>query len=201
MNITKDSREAIKARGHYKATICDPSRAGSAYENVLKFLKENPFEWLIGDEAKRRHGEIYRELVRAYERLAVVQVLEYENLVPTDGLNVLARRLANDTTYSGIVNYAALGSGIATPALGDTQLGTEVYRKTIDSSTFVNNIAYLSCFIPQGTATGTHNEGGLFIDGTGSANTGKIFSHVLFTPAITKGALNSLTLDVTITLT
>ena len=193
--------EGIMAKGLYVATLCDPRFCWEQYRKLVTFLKENPLAALKTVEERMRHADIYAELVTNYEKLAKISEVAYENLVPTAGRNVIARRLANNTTYTGIINYAALGSSTTTPANGDTTLGTETYRKTLDSQTYVNNIAYLSAFIPAGTATGTHNEGGLFIDGTGSADTGQIFSHVLFSPAVTKAALNSLTLDITITLT
>lgn len=130
----------------------------------------------------------------------IVDRREFDNLVPTIGRNVIARRLAADLTYTGTVNYAALGSNATVPTNGDTQLGTETYRKTIDSATFTNNVAYLSVFIASGVATATHSEAGLFIDGGAGANTGQLFSHVLLSPPVVKSALSSLTLDVTLTI-
>ncbi len=199
MEISK--QENIMAKGLYVATICDPALAPEQYRKILAFLKENPIVKLLTEQEKANHADTYAQLMEKYERKAIISELCYENLVPTVGRNVLARRIANNTTYTGIVNYAAIGSGVTVPTNGDTQLTTEVYRQTMSSQTYSNNIAYLSCFIAAGTATGTHNEGGLFIDGTGAANSGQIFSHVLFSPAIAKTALNSLTLDVTITFT
>lgn len=185
--------DVVFARGRYVLTECDPSRAPKEYAALVAFSER-------GENEPRPRGE-YIQLRDAYHAKAKVAEHVFSNLVPTVGRSVLAQRLAGTVTYTGTVNYAAIGSATTSPTNGDTQLGTEVYRQTITSATYVNNIAYLSCFIAQGTATGTHNEGGLFIDGTGSANTGQLFSHVLFTPAIVKGALNSLTLDVTLTLT
>jgi hypothetical protein len=78
-------------------------------------------------------------------------------------------------------------------------LDNETYRKAFDDTSFINNVAYLSAFIPAGTATGTHTEAGLFIDGTGTVDTGQIISRVLFSPPITKSALVSLTIEATLT--
>ncbi len=189
--IKEATQETIIAKGRYVFTECDPSRAPAEYRALERFSLRR---------GKRNHST-YVRLRDAYHAKAKVAEHVFDNLVPTVGRSVLAQRLAGTLTYTGTINYAAVGSATTTPTNGDTQLGTEVYRQTITSGTFVNNIAYLSCFIAQGSATGTHNEGGLFIDGTGSANSGQLFSHVLFTPAIVKGALNSLTLDVTLTLT
>lgn len=185
------ANEIVVAKGRYIFTECDPSLAPKEYEALAAFARR--------PEADRPHTE-YVRLREAYHARARVAEHVFENLVPTAGRSVLAQRLAGTTTYTGTINYALLGSSTTVPANGDTQLGTETYRQTITSATYVNNIAYLSCFIAQGTATATHYEGGLVIDGTGSANTGQLFSHVLFSPAITKGALNSLTLDITLTM-
>ncbi len=184
-------KEKVMAKGRWTAIECDPSRAPAEYAALLSFSRR---------QENDRPFEEYKRLSSAYHSKAKVAEHVFDNLVPTVGRSVLAQRLAGTTTFSGTVNYGAVGSATTTPTNGDTKLGTEVFRQTITSATYANEIAYLSFFIAQGSATGTHNEGGLFIDGNGSADTGQIFSHVLFTPAVVKGALNSLTLDVTLTM-
>lgn len=193
--------ERLGINGHYCFIEADPSKARDEYQALLSFLASNPLSEKDTEQERVENCRKYRILSRAYHAKATVAVHEFDNLVPTVGASVLAQRLSGTLTYTGTLNYAAIGSGVTTPAAGDTQLGTEVYRQTFSTTSYVNNIAYLSCFIAAGSATGTHTEGGLFIDGTASANTGQIFSHVLFSPSITKAALNSLTLDVTITIT
>lgn len=105
---------------------------------------------------------------------------QHKNLVTTVGRNVIARRIAGDTTYSLTINYGALGSSSTAVANTDTQLGTEVYRKLYDShGTDGNNVAYVDWFFTLAEAVGTHNEWGNFIDGTATANTGRMWSHML----------------------
>jgi hypothetical protein len=195
-------QEKIGIKTRYRLIEADPAKAPIEYEALLAFLRENPIENCrdSAPSAKHLREVLYRNHLNAYHDKAMVAVHEYDNLCPTVGRGVLAQRLANTTTYTGIINYAALGSGSTAPANGDTTLGTEAYRKTIDSQSISGNIAYLSVFIAQGVATATHYEAGLFIDGTGSANTGQLFSHVLLTPPVAKTALVSLTLDITITI-
>jgi hypothetical protein len=102
------------------------------------------------------------------------------NLVVTVGRNVLARLLTGDVTYSGQINYGALGSSSTAVANSDTQLGTEVYRKLYAShTTDGNNVAYIDFFYSATDTNGTYNEFGNVIDGTASANTGRLFSHIL----------------------
>lgn len=108
----------------------------------------------------------------------ILDVKHVHNIIPTTGRSVLARLIAGDTTYSGEVDYGALGSS-ASPAFGNasTQLGTEVYRSQADSQAFDDNVAYIDWFIAAGdVADQTFEEFGAFIDGTGSANTGQAWS-------------------------
>lgn len=191
--------EEAQIKTVYRVTECDPLRAVAEYEALQEFLTSYPLQEMP-PHVMGWHRSRYQALRDAYHGKAMIAVREHVNLAPTVGRSVLAQRLAGTTTYTGTINYGAIGSSTTTPTNGDTQLGTETYRQTVSSATYVNNIAYLSVFIAAGTATGTHYEGGLFIDGTGAANSGQLFSHVLFSPAISKGALNSLTLDVSITI-
>jgi hypothetical protein len=102
------------------------------------------------------------------------------NLVVTMGRNVIARLLVGDVTYSGQINYGALGTSSTAVGNSDTQLGTEVYRKLFAShTTDGNNVAYVDFFYAATDWNGTANEFGNVIDGTASANTGRLFSHIL----------------------
>lgn len=128
----------------------------------------------------------------------IEKVIEKNNLVATVGRAVIAQRLAGTTTYSGTINYGALGSSTTAPANSDTQLGTEVFRKLVSSQAIASNIAYLSFFYAASEANGTHKEFGTFIDGTASANTGQLFTHVAIN--ITKTSTQTLTIDATYTI-
>lgn len=100
-----------------------------------------------------------------------------ENIVVTIGRTVLARLLSGDTTYSGEINYGALGSGSTAFTNASTQLNTEVFRKIPASQSYTSNIAYIDFFIASGdVANATYQEWGTFIDGAAGANTGQAFS-------------------------
>jgi hypothetical protein len=102
------------------------------------------------------------------------------NIVVTQGRNVLARLLVGDVTYSGQINYGALGTSSTAVSNSDTQLGTEVFRKLYAShTTDGNNVAYVDFFYAATDTNGTYQEFGNVIDGTASANTGRLFSHIL----------------------
>lgn len=109
----------------------------------------------------------------------IVGDVEYaQNIIPTTGRNVLARLLAGDVTYSGEIDYGALGTQ-ASPSFtnSSTQLGNEVYRSQADSQAFDDNVTYIDWFIASGdVADQTFTEFGAFIDGTASADSGQAFS-------------------------
>jgi hypothetical protein len=101
-----------------------------------------------------------------------------KNILPTTGRSVLARLLSGDATYTGEVNYGALGSG-ATPVFTNAsdKLVTEVFRKIPSSHSFDGHISYVDWFIAAADcADGTYTEWGAFIDGTASADSGQAWS-------------------------
>lgn len=102
-----------------------------------------------------------------------------KNLITTVGRSVLAQRLANTTTYTGIINYGALGSSATAVNNSDTQLGTEVFRKVVASSSYTTNTAFIDFFYSKADTNGTYQEFGTFIDGAAGANTGQLFTHAL----------------------
>ena len=122
------------------------------------------------------------------------------NLVTTVGRSVLAQRLANTTTYTGIINYGALGSSSTAVANGDTQLTTEVFRKVVASSSYTTNTAFIDFFYAKADTNGTYQEFGTFIDGSGTINSGQMFTHAL-TGGWVKTASESMTVSTQYTIT
>lgn len=125
----------------------------------------------------------------------------YKNLIPTAGRAAIASWLTNvsPTPASMLrVNYTSLGTGVTAPANGDTTLQTETYRKAIASATSAANIAYMTAFYTAPEVSGTFFEAGLHIAGTGTVNTGTLFSRVAIN--ITKTTSETLTIDYTVTI-
>jgi hypothetical protein len=133
----------------------------------------------------------YMQLLKQLERFMTGEKVVH-NLITTRGPSVLAQRLANDTTYTGIINYGALGSSATAVANGDTQLTAEVFRKIVASASTTSNIAFIDFFYSKTDTNGTYQEFGTFIDGAAGANTGRIFTHAL-TGGWTKSASESMT--------
>jgi len=132
------------------------------------------------------------DLIRAG---GILRTTIHRNLTTTVGRSVLARLLAGDTTYTGAINYGALGSGSTTPAVGNTQLATEVYRKLYANRQQSGATATIDFYYSKSNTNGTYNEFGCFIDGTGTANSGQLFNRVL-TGGWTKSASEAMTVSI-----
>lgn len=159
---------------------------------------EQDIENLIG---MRQRGEITNLQCEARYRMYMQELKGFmtkekviKNLITTVGRSVLAQRLANTTTYTGIINYGALGSSSTAVANGDTQLTAEVFRKVVASASYTSNVAFIDFFYSKTDTNGTYQEFGTFIDGTASANTGQIFTHAL-TGGWTKTSSESMTVS------
>lgn len=137
----------------------------------------------------------WRRLMRQLTLLCPVRTLERRNLVVLAGREVLARMLVGDTTYSGAINYGALGTDNTAVNAADTALGTEVARKLFARRTRTNAQVNFDFFYSQADTDGTYEEFGLFIDGDSSADSGKLFNHVL-TGGWTKTNTEAMTVSV-----
>lgn len=166
-------------------------------ENVRK-KREELFKNGIPDGTILRNlWEEYRHYVELLEKKFKTQEIIIENITTNDGRTVLAQRLGGDQTFSGIINFTALGSDNTAPALGNTQLGNEVFRKALSSGTNSNNICYLETFFTANEAVGQHEEMGMFIDGNAAANSGKLFNR--FISSINKSNIETLNVQSIIT--
>lgn len=161
--------------------------------NIRSFVPSNS----VG--LQKLHRKAYTSLLGRMQKFKTNEVV-VENLITTVGRSVLAQRLANTTTYTGIINYGALGSSSTAVANGDTQCGTEVYRKVVASSSYTTNVAFIDFFYGKADTNGTYQEFGSFIDGTGSANTGQMFTHAL-TGGWVKTSSESMTVSCQYTIT
>ena len=82
------------------------------------------------------------------------------NLVVAVGKQVIAARLVGNTL--AVPSYMAVGSSNTAATTSQTDLGAELGRVVLDSTTrTTNTIAYVATF-PAGTGTGTLTEAGIF---------------------------------------
>jgi hypothetical protein len=159
----------------------------------------------VRDGILRSCDELAKRIDQMLEAYSTGVVSTSENLIMTGSLtgrDLLVQYLLSGTVYSG-VNYGALGTGTTTPAAGDTQLTTESARATPTIQNDIsNNKAQLQFYFPDANlANATYQEAGCFMNGTASANTGKIFNHALLGTPYTKTTGTDTTLEIDITFT
>lgn len=117
-----------------------------------------------------------------------------ENLVVNDGLNYICSRM--EGTSQNVMSHMAVGTDNTAVAAGDTTLGTEAARVSLDSTTVsTNTIEYVASYA-AGTGTGALVEAGIF----NAASGGDMLCSVRF-DVINKAAADSMTITWTITLT
>ena len=144
---------------------------------LASWIKEDSVELnAIRHFLRTKDKELFKDLV---DRGIILNFAQTKNIIVTVGRQVLAERLAGGITYTGEINYGALGTGTATPLNTDTVLDTEVFRKIAASQTFDENIVYIDFFFTAPEIAGTFEEFGNFIDGSPAVDTGQLFSHIL----------------------
>lgn len=182
-----ESHAFVKTKGLHVISFCDArSEKARALEKCVlqtivdrdRLLKQPAS---LSDRVFNELWQAYRYFVEKLEKSFKTREFVVENITTTEGRNVFARRLSGNTTYTGIVSHCALGSDNTAPAITDTELGTEVYRKALSSGTYANNISYLETFFTAAETSGTYEEYGFFIDGSGAADSGQIFNRFIQT--------------------
>ena len=99
----------------------------------------------------------------------IKQTLHVPNLVVTVGKNYIASRMASGTTT--VMSHMSIGTGTATPVVGDQALGTEAGRVGLSSFTASANQVTATATFPAGTGTGAITEAGIFNTSTGGDGT------------------------------
>lgn len=195
----------VRSKGMHLVTVCDVStpEARAMEDQILDKINERKAllkAKFTPDELEEKlfmHWYEYNALMKRFnDRFMVRQVL-IPNVTTTAGRTVLARRLSGNTTYTGIVNYTALGTDSTAATVAQVKLGTETYRKALSSGTFLANVAYLETFFTASEVSGTFQEYANFIDGTGSADSGQMFNR--FTQAVTKSLTETLNVQSVVT--
>jgi len=181
-----------------------------------KFIRAD--QWDIARAVQERADKTFWTVREAYESLqekgeavkiwleilkqgipGFARVSEAHNLVPALLRNSLATLISGTTVAPTFkANYLALGDGETSPASGDTTLENETLRSDFDDRSAEENTAYLNVFFPAVDVGGnTYEEAGIFVDGTGSADTGYLLSRVLL--EVSLAAAETLTINASIT--
>jgi hypothetical protein len=126
----------------------------------------------------------------------------HKNVICNVGFNQVCQALAGDLGAIDIaINKMLLGTGATgSAAATDTQLQTETYRNDTASGANSSNICYVTAFFTQTEVTGTFTEFGNAIRGTGTANSGYLWSHLKGLNWV-KDSVTTLTIDCKYTFT
>jgi hypothetical protein len=125
----------------------------------------------------------------------ILDVQEFHNLITTDGLNMFRDGLKGDVTDLEI-KYLAVGDDDTAPALGNSDLGNETFRKaTTSQSTPADGQHTHTTYIAPGEAVGAIEELGWFAGAAAGAGAGSgiMISRVLYSR--TKTALESIQVE------
>lgn len=145
-----------------------------------------------------RYGRLFRWSAKIKVTILrgqqVVDVQEFPNLITTAGLNLVRQCLA---AVDSTIRYTALGTSNAAPAVGQTALGGEQFRKAVTSQTLLGDgVIKTVTYIAPGEANGfTTEEIGWFAGASAGAGsgTGVMIARVLYNRA--KTALESIQIE------
>ncbi len=158
---------------------------------------QNAIHEQIADQVKAK-GRVKICVFNADGSLAEEQ--EVDILVVTVGQTAIANQFVTGSPSPPTlrVNKIALGTGTNSPALGDTTLQTETFRKNTASANNVANVATVTGYFTAAETSGTYREAALFINGTGTVDTGTMLSRVAIN--VTKTTAQTMTIEWTLTI-
>jgi len=118
-------------------------------------------------------------------------VRDIDNLVVTAGKGYVADRMKNN---SSVMSHMAIGSGTTAAAAGNTELGTELGRVSLTSTTVSSNVVTYVATFAAGTGTGAVTEAGILTASSG----GTMLCRTVFS-VVNKGSADSMTITWTVT--
>jgi len=124
-----------------------------------------------------------------------------DNILTTIGKQMILNRLKNAALIAneGIITYGAVGTGTTLPAVGDTQLVTELDRALVSYSNLAGTVLSIRVYYAKADAVGVITEFGWFGEDAGvAANSGTLFNRILYSK--TKTAAKTLTVEQEITI-
>ena len=201
--LNLNPEDKFSAKGMHIFSLCKADNyIAQSLETLIENVRIQRLKALesgtLTETLSKKLWDQYQYFIKKLHKDFLVNQFVVENITTTVGRAVLAKRLAGINTYSGNVSHTALGTSATAPSVADTQLGTETYRKALSSGTSSNNISYLETFFTAAEVSGTFEEYGNFIDGSGSANSGQLFNR--FTQTVAKSNVETLNVQSIITL-
>ena len=201
MSLLVPKHETMGIKGIHKISICKMvSDEAKKIQTMIDLVAKSRLR-LVAENASpdafHKQWEEYNYWVEQLHRKFLVRQSVTENVTATVGRGVLAARLAGIVTNTGVVNYGALGTNATGALVGNTKLGTEVFRKPLSSGTSASNVAVLENFYTALEVVNTFQEYGFFIDGTGTVDSGILFNH--WTAVTAKSNIETMNTQSTVT--
>jgi hypothetical protein len=142
------------------------------------------------NEGLKMKGEL--TIVHRAEDGSVKKAFTVPNLVVSTGKTYIASRIVG--TSSTIMSHMAIGTGTATPVVGDSGLGTEAGRVALASGSFSSNTVTYTATFPAGTGTGAITEAGVF----NASSVGTMICRTTF-PVVNKASGDSIAITWVVT--
>jgi hypothetical protein len=136
-------------------------------------------------------GEVKIQLLDAAGN--VKEEHKVKNLVVSAGKTYIAARMQGSAIPT-VMGYMAIGTGTATPAVGNTTLGVEAGRVALASFSSSSNQVTATATFPAGTGTGAITEAGIF-----NANSGGTMLCRTTFPVVNKAAGDSIAITWVVT--
>ncbi len=156
----------------------------------------------IKKEGSTPIGVITLRSYKAGTKILLKEIVQRNTIMVSDGrgLDLLVQRLISNNTYSANINYGAIGTSSTAVTSSDTQLGSETARRpfALTQESGFNTASLQFFFADANLANGTYTEFGTFVDGTASANTGRLFNRALFSVPYVKTTGVDTTVEVSI---
>lgn len=175
------------------------------FEGILR-IREIPPEW---DDATFRHwwcdertpdGRLIRQAAMSEREKDRYTVLEAKNMLMNAGRTQLLNFAGASGTTTAFAMYYAVGTGsIFTVQPSDTTLTGELFRLQPASYSIVGNAVTITTPFSTSQANGVYTNAGIFgNNATGTANSGTLMTHLLY--SYTKTSAVAIANDYTITL-
>lgn len=136
-------------------------------------------------------GQVLIQLLDAAGK--VKEEHKVKNLVVSTGKTYIAARMQG-TSIPTVMGFMAIGTGTATPAVGNTTLGVEAGRVALASFSSSSNQVTATATFPAGTGTGAITEAGIF-----NANSGGTMLCRTTFPVVNKAAGDSIAITWVVT--
>lgn len=101
------------------------------------------------------------------------------------GISLILDRLANITTYDGVISYADIGDDNTPATAADTGLGNALVRASVSAASRSGLYSEFRFFYPDVTTPDdTYSEFGMVVGGTATVGSGQYFNHLIMSDLV-----------------